>query len=295
MPMSDRTPTPAVVITGASTGIGAACARFLADHGFQVFAGVRDRQAGEVLADGRTARLIPIQLDVTEEDSIRDAVDLVTQQLGETGLAGLINNAGIAVGSPLEVIPIDRLRRQFEVNVFGQIAVTQAFLPLLRKGHGRIINMGSIAGRATIPLMGPYSASKFALEALTDALRLELQPWGMQVSVIEPGAIATPIWEKSIKAATDLEAIAGSAATIRYTEMMMRIKEAVGKAAERAIPPDAVVRAVVHALTAARPRTRYLVGTDAKIRAWMVKWLPDRLNDRLLTWMLKLPRVGSGT
>jgi len=293
--MSDRTPTPAVVITGASTGIGAACARFLADHGFQVFAGVRDRQAGEVLADGRTARLIPIQLDVTEEDSIRDAVDLVTQHLGETGLAGLINNAGIAVGSPLEVIPIDRLRRQFEVNVFGQIAVTQAFLPLLRKGHGRIINMGSIAGRATIPLMGPYSASKFALEALTDALRLELQPWGMQVSVIEPGAIATPIWEKSIKAATDLEAIAGSAATIRYTEMMMRIKEAVGKAAERAIPPDAVVRAVVHALTAARPRTRYLVGTDAKIRAWMVKWLPDRLNDRLLTWMLKLPRVGSGT
>jgi NAD(P)-dependent dehydrogenase (short-subunit alcohol dehydrogenase family) len=295
MPMSDRTSTPAVVITGASTGIGAACARFLADHGFQVFAGVRNCQTGEVLAGGRPARLIPIHLDVTEEDSIRTAVDRVTQQLGETGLAGLINNAGIAVGSPLEVIPIDQLRRQFEVNVFGQIAVTQAFLPLLRKGHGRIVNMGSIAGRATIPLMGPYSASKFALEALTDALRLELQPWGMQVSVIEPGAIATPIWEKSIKAATGLEATTGSAATIRYTEMMMRIKEAVGKAAERAIPPDAVVRAVVHALTAARPRTRYLVGTDAKIRAWMVKWLPDRLNDRLLTWILKLPRVGSGT
>lgn len=291
--MSDRTSTPAVVISGASTGIGAACARFLADHGFQVFAGVRDRQAGEELAGGRAARLVPIHLDVTEERSVRDAVDNLTQQVGNVGLAGLINNAGIAIGSPLEVIPIEQLRRQFEVNVFGQIAVTQAFLPLLRKGRGRIINMGSIAGRATIPLMGPYSASKFALEALTNALRLELQPWGMQVSVIEPGAVATPIWEKSIKAAKELEAVVSSTALSRYTEMAIRVKEAVGKAAERAIPPDAVVHAVVHALTAPRPRTRYLVGTDAKIRAWMVKWLPDRLNDRLLTWILKLPREGS--
>jgi len=288
--MPDRTSTPAVVITGASTGIGAACARFLADHGFQVFAGVRDRQAGEVLVNGRTLRLIPIHLDVTEDTSIRNAAERVTHHLGDAGLAGLINNAGIAIGSPLEVIPIDQLRRQFEVNVFGQIAVTQAFLPLLRKGHGRIVNMGSIAGRATIPLMGPYSASKHALEALTDALRLELQQWGIQVSVIEPGAIATPIWEKSVKAAKDLEAAADSSAAIGYTELIMRIKETVTKAAERAIPPDAVVRAVVHALTASRPRTRYLVGTDAKIRAWMVKWLPDRLNDRLLTWMLQLPR-----
>lgn len=290
--MPDRTSTSAVVITGASTGIGAACARFLADHGFQVFAGVRDLQAGEVLASGRSLRLIPIQLDVTEDTSIRNAAERVTHHLGDAGLAGLINNAGIAVGSPLEVIPIDQLRRQFEVNVFGQIAVTQAFLPLLRKAHGRIVNMGSIAGRATIPLMGPYSASKHALEALTDALRLELQQWGIQVSVIEPGAIATPIWEKSVRAAKDLETAADSSAAIGYTELIMRIKETVGKAAERAIPPDAVVRAVVHALTASRPRTRYLVGTDAKIRAWMVKWLPDRLNDRLLTWILHLPRDG---
>lgn len=290
--MPDRTSTSAVVITGASTGIGAACARFLADHGFQVFAGVRDLQAGEVLASGRSLRLIPIQLDVTEDTSIRNAAERVTHHLGDAGLAGLINNAGIAVGSPLEVIPIDQLRRQFEVNVFGQVAVTQAFLPLLRKAHGRIVNMGSIAGRATIPLMGPYSASKHALEALTDALRLELQQWGIQVSVIEPGAIATPIWEKSVRAAKDLETAADSSAAIGYTELIMRIKETVGKAAERAIPPDAVVRAVVHALTASRPRTRYLVGTDAKIRAWMVKWLPDRLNDRLLTWILHLPRDG---
>lgn len=293
MSMPNRTPTLAVVITGASTGIGAACARFLADKGFQVFAGVRDRRAGEVLADGRTSRLIPIHLDVTDETSIRNSVDQVTRQLGDAGLTGLINNAGVAVGSPLEVIPIDQLRRQFEVNVFGLIAVTQAFLPLLRKGHGRIVNMGSIAGRATIPLMGPYSASKFALEALTNALRLELQQWSIQVSIIEPGAVATPIWEKSIKAAKDLEARDNSPITVGYAELIMRIKETVEKAAERAIPPDAVVQAVVHALTSPRPRTRYLVGTDAKIRAWMVKWLPDRLNDRLLTWILKLPREES--
>jgi len=291
--MPNRTPTLAVVITGASTGIGAACARFLADKGFQVFAGVRDRRAGEVLADGRTSRLIPIHLDVTDETSIRNSVDQVTRQLGDAGLTGLINNAGVAVGSPLEVIPIDQLRRQFEVNVFGLIAVTQAFLPLLRKGHGRIVNMGSIAGRATIPVMGPYSASKFALEALTNALRLELQQWSIQVSIIEPGAVATPIWEKSIKAAKDLEARDNSPITVGYAELIMRIKETVEKAAERAIPPDAVVQAVVHALTSPRPRTRYLVGTDAKIRAWMVKWLPDRLNDRLLTWILKLPREES--
>lgn len=293
MSMPNRTPTLAVVITGASTGIGAACARFLADKGFQVFAGVRDRRAGEVLADGRTSRLIPIHLDVTDETSIRNSVDQVTRQLGDAGLTGLINNAGVAVGSPLEVIPIDQLRRQFEVNVFGLIAVTQAFLPLLRKGHGRIVNMGSIAGRATIPVMGPYSASKFALEALTNALRLELQQWSIQVSIIEPGAVATPIWEKSIKAAKDLEARDNSPITVGYAELIMRIKETVEKAAERAIPPDAVVQAVVHALTSPRPRTRYLVGTDAKIRAWMVKWLPDRLNDRLLTWILKLPREES--
>lgn len=293
MSMPNRTPTLAVVITGASTGIGAACARFLADKGFQVFAGVRDRRAGEVLADGRTSRLIPIHLDVTDETSIRNSVDQVTRQLGDAGLTGLINNAGVAVGSPLEVIPIDQLRRQFEVNVFGLIAVTQAFLPLLRKGHGRIVNMGSIAGRATIPVMGPYSASKFALEALTNALRLELQQWRIQVSIIEPGAVATPIWEKSIKVAKDLEARDNSSITVGYAELIMRIKETVEKAAERAIPPDAVVQAVVHALTSPRPRTRYLVGTDAKIRAWMVKWLPDRLNDRLLTWILKLPREES--
>lgn len=279
-----------VVVTGASTGIGAACALDCAGRGMTVFAGVRDPRAGEALAAKGGSSIIPIMLDVTDEPSIARSVQAVQLVLGEKGLGGLVNNAGIVVGSPLEVIPLSHLRKQLEVNVIGQIAVTQAFLPLLRRGRGRIVNMGSIAGRGTIPLLGPYSASKYALEALTDALRMELQPWGIQVSIIEPGAIATPIWEKSAKEAEGLEASVSAEAKALYGEAVIRIREAIAQAAQRAIAPDAVVRAVHHALTAARPRTRYLVGTDAKLRAWMVKWLPDRMQDRLLVWALKYPR-----
>ena len=288
--MSDRPLSMAVVVTGASTGIGAACALDCASRGMTVFAGVRDPRAGEALAAKGGRSLIPITLDVTDEPSIARSVEMVQQVVGEGGLGGLVNNAGIAIGSPLEVISLSLLRKQLEVNVIGQIAVTQAFLPLLRRGRGRIVNMGSIAGRGTIPLLGPYSASKFALEALTDALRMELHPWGIQVSIIEPGAITTPIWEKSDMAAGELEASASEDAKVLYGEAVIRIREAIVQAAQRAIPPDAVVRAVYHALTSSHPRTRYLVGADARLRAWMVKWLPDRVQDRLLTWALKYPR-----
>lgn len=281
-----------VLVTGASTGIGAACALGCARHGMTVFAGVRNLQAGEALKGGVDGSLIPVQLDVTDEDSIRQAADLVRRTVGEAGLSGLVNNAGIAIGSPLEVIPIAQLRKQFDVNVIGQIAVTQAVLPLLRQARGRIVNMGSIAGRGTIPMMGPYSASKFALKALTNALRLELRPWGIEVSIIEPGAIATPIWEKSLKTAGDVEAGVTGEGKRLYEEAARRVKEAVDQAAQRAIPVDAVVRAVLHALTAPSPKTRYLVGTDARIRALMVKWLPDRAQDWILTKVLKLPSQG---
>jgi len=282
-----------VVVTGASTGIGAACALDCASRGMTVFAGVRDSRAGEALAAKGGSRLIPITLDVTDEPSIARSVEVVQRAVGEAGLGGLVNNAGVVIGSPLEVIPLSQLRKQLEVNVIGQIAVTQAFLPLLRRGRGRIVNMGSIAGRGTIPLQGPYSASKYALEALTDALRMELQPWGIQVSIIEPGAIATPIWEKSGKTAEELESLVGDEAKALYSEAVIRIREAVAQSAQRAISPDVVVRAVHHALTAAHPKTRYLVGKDAKLRAWMVQWLPDRIQDTLLTWALSYPRKGS--
>jgi NAD(P)-dependent dehydrogenase (short-subunit alcohol dehydrogenase family) len=288
--MNHLTSSMTVVVTGASTGIGAACVLDCAGRGMTVFAGVRDPLAGEALVAKGGPSIIPVIIDVTDEQSITRSVEVVEGAVGESGLGGLVNNAGIVVGSPLEVIPLSQLRKQLEVNVIGQIAVTQAFLPLLRRGRGRIVNMGSIAGRGTIPLLGPYSASKYALEALTDALRMELQPWGILVSIIEPGAIATPIWEKSAKEAEGLEAAVSEEARALYGEAVMRIREAIAQAAQRAIPTDAVVRAVHHALTSARPRTRYLVGTDAKLRAWMVKWLPDRAQDRLLSWALKYPR-----
>ncbi len=279
-----------VLVTGASTGIGAACVLGCARYGMTVFAGVRNLEAGAALKGGVDGSLILVQLDVTDEHSIRQAADLVRRTVGEIGLSGLVNNAGIAIGSPLEVIPLTQLRKQLDVNVIGQIAVTQAVLPLLRQARGRIVNMGSIAGRGAIPMMGPYAASKFALEALTDALRLELRPWGIEVSIIEPGAIATPIWEKSLKTALDVESTVTEEGRRLYGEAARRVREAVDQAAQRAIPTDAVVEAVLHALTSTRPKTRYLVGTDAKIRAMMAKWLPDRVQDWILRKALKLPR-----
>ncbi|MDH4327281.1 MAG: SDR family oxidoreductase [Nitrospira sp.] len=280
----------AVVITGASTGIGAACALHLDRLGFLVFAGVRKVQDGEALQRQGGNRLVPLILDVTDAASIQQSRTIVSERVGNHGLFGLVNNAGIAVVGPLEAVPIPDLRRQLEINLIGQVAVIQAFLPLIRKARGRIVNMGSIAGRAAMPLMGPYSASKFALEAITDALRLEVRQWGIEVSIVEPGAIATPIWDKSGKGATDLEAATTPELRALYAGVIAGVKKVVGEAAKRAIAPDAVAQAVEHALTAARPKTRYLVGADAKFRALMVKLLPDRALDKILSWVLKLPQ-----
>ncbi|CUS39469.1 Retinol dehydrogenase [Candidatus Nitrospira nitrosa] len=279
----------AIVITGASTGIGASCALRLDRLGFTVFAGVRKPEDGAVLQQSSSDRLMPILLDVTDLPSIQRSRAIVSERCGASGLYGLVNNAGIAVPAPLEAIPLADFRRQLEVNVIGQLAVTQAFLPLIRQARGRIVNMGSIAGRSTIPMMGAYSASKFALEAMTDALRLEVQPWGIQVSIIEPGAITTPIWTKSAEDAAGREAVMGTDLRRLYEPTVAAVRKVVEEAAKRAIPADVVAKAVEHALTAPVPKTRYLVGTDAKIRAFIGQILPDRIMDRLLTAVLKLP------
>lgn len=280
----------AVVITGASTGIGAACAIHLDRLGYRVFAGVRKTEDGQTLQKNCSDRLVPIDLDVTDLATIQKAHALVSESTGSDGLYGLINNAGIAVVGPLEAVPLADFRQQLEVNVIGQVAVTQMFLPLIRQARGRIINMGSIAGLSTMPLMGPYSASKFALEAITDALRLEVQQWGIHVSIIEPGAIATPIWNKSATEAAEREAGIGRELRSLYHPMVAAVRKIVGEASKRAVPSDTVAKVVEAALTASTPRTRYLVGTDAKLRALMVKLLPDRISDRMLTWILQLPR-----
>jgi short-subunit dehydrogenase len=280
----------AVVITGASTGIGAACALHLDRLGFAVFAGVRKSEDGVALQKAGSHRLVPLELDVTDLTTIQKSHAVVLEATKDRGLFGLINNAGIAVVGPLEAVPISDLRQQLEVNVIGQVAVTQAFLPLVRQARGRIVNMGSIAGLSTMPLMGPYSASKFALEAITDALRLEVQQWGIHVAIVEPGAIATPIWNKSTIEAAEREAAIETDLRNLYKPVVAAVRKVVGEASKRAISPGTVAKAVEDALTASTPKTRYLVGTDAKFRALMVKLLPDRLSDRLLTWILKLPR-----
>lgn len=278
-----------VVITGASSGIGAACARHLDTLGFRVFAGIRQAEDGHILKQGTSPRLTPILLDVTDSASIAEAAKTVQASVGMFGLAGLVNNAGISVNGPIELVTLPEWRRQFEVNLFGLIAVTQAFLPMLRLGRGRVINMSSIAGRSTMPFMAPYSASKHAVEALSDALRIELQPFGMHVTVIEPGAIATPIWKKSKQEADKQHASWSAEAQRLYAEGVSKVKDAATKAADRAAPASLVATAIEHALTSPRPKTRYLVGFDAKIRALLSAILPDRLQDRILTWAVKLP------
>jgi NAD(P)-dependent dehydrogenase (short-subunit alcohol dehydrogenase family) len=276
-------PQKAIVITGASTGIGAACALHLDRLDFQVFAGVRRQVDGDALRQQASHRLIPLFLDVTEPASIAAAANTVSAAVAETGLVGLVNNAGIALGGPLEFIPITELRRQLEVNVIGQVAVTQAFLPLLRRGRGRIVNIGSISGRVATPFLGPYAASKFALSALTDSLRMELRPWGIEVCLVEPGPIATPIWAKSLAVAEQMVQNLPPQAHAFYGSAFDKMRELALNRSQMAIPPEAVAKVVAHALTAPRPKTRYLVGPGAWLAAFLAKFAPDRLRDWLIT------------
>ena len=279
-----------VLITGASTGIGAACAIRLAAAGMHVYAGVREDAAGAALRAHNAALITPLHIDVTDADSIAAAVATLDAQLGDAGLNGLINNAGIAIGGPLEVLPMNEIRRQFDVNVFGALAVTQAFLPQLRRARGRIVNMGSIAGRIALPFLGPYCMSKSALRAMTHALRLEVDAWGIDVALVEPGAIATPIWKKSNAAADVMQATLQNDTLAHYSRHLEGIRRVIAKAEEQAISADAVARAVEHALTAAHPITEYLVGTDARMRAAINAVLPQFLQDKLHRWFLKFPR-----
>jgi NAD(P)-dependent dehydrogenase (short-subunit alcohol dehydrogenase family) len=255
------------LVTGASSGIGAACSARLARTGWRVFAGVR--RAGD--APRGTEEIL---LDVTDEDQVRAAAE----RIGE--LHGLVNNAGIALAIPLEFIPLKELRRQFEVNVIGQVGVTQAFLPHLRRSRGRIVFIGSIAGQSALPFLGPYAASKHALEAVADTLRLELRPFGVDVSLVQPGSIKTPIWTKSAHVADGLANGAGAELADLYGERIAAFRAVALRRGAKGASPDEVARVVEEALTTERPRTRKLVGLDAKLRAG-VERLPDRLRDRV--------------
>jgi NAD(P)-dependent dehydrogenase (short-subunit alcohol dehydrogenase family) len=271
-----------VVVTGASKGIGQATAVRLAKAGFIVFAGVRKQADGDALRREYPA-IRPLLIDVTNEQQIAAAAATVRDQAAGNGLYGLINNAGIAVAAPLEFLPLEDFRTQMEVNLVGQLAVTQAFLPCLRQARGRIINVSSIGGRIAGPLMGAYHSSKFALEGLSDSLRMQLAPWGIEVIVIEPGAIATPIWETGRQTADNLLARMNPQVNALYGAQIAGGRIWAEQSAQNGAPPEAVAQAIETALNAARPRTRYTVGRDAMIGARVIAKLPDRLRDRFLS------------
>lgn len=271
-----------VLITGASSGIGRACALYLDARGFRVFAGARRGEDAERLGSDLSGHSSPLFLDVVDADSIHDCFETLSSTVGESGLHGLVNNAGISVSGPIELVPLDDFRRQFEVNVFGQVAVTQKFLPLLRAATGRIVNMSSISGRLTAPLLAPYSMSKFALEAFSDGLRRELRPWNIFVSSVEPGAIDTRIWNKGLDAPENDPDRKTARERELYGDAMRALRKLAEKSRDNAVPAERVAKVVHHALTAPRPKTRYLVGPDARITGHLVNVLPDRWLDALL-------------
>ena len=288
----ESSPHRHVVITGASSGIGRAAALQLDAQGVIVHAGVRKEEDAASLEEEASDRLTPVFIDVTDRESISSAREEVSARVGDGGLHGLVNNAGISVPGPLEFLPLDDVRTQLEVNVVGQIAVTQAFLPLLRRATGRIVNVGSIGGRTATPFLGAYNASKFALEALTDALRMELRPWNLSVSIIEPGAVDTPMWEKGFAKAAEIEGKISEEGRRLYQDALDALRDAARGMESGAVSPDRVIEAISHALFAERPKTRYLVGSEARIRAALAKVAPDRIQDALIAWQLGLPKEG---
>ena len=268
-----------VLVTGASSGIGRACALELTRRGFRVFAGVRKEADAEAL---RGEGLMPVLLDVTDAQALARVRDEIDRDLGRSPLAGIVNNAGVGIGGPLETVDLDDLRRQLEINTIAPVAVTQAFLPRLRRSRGRIVNMGSVGGRVSQPFLGPYSASKYALEALSDVMRRELRPWGIRVAIVEPGNIKTRIWEKGVAQVDEMRARMTPEQLELYGHNLERMEKIIRFADRSGAPPEKVARAVAHALTSERPRARYLIGADARVQLALEKGLPTAVADRLM-------------
>ena len=278
-----------VVVSGTSTGIGAATAHHLVDQGFHVFAGVRNAADGEALQAQAPKRLTPLIIEVTDETTISSAAAAVADVVGERGLAGLVNNAGIGVPAPIEFQPMADFRTQLEVNLFGPVAMIQAFMPLIRRAGGRIVNVGSIGGMLVLPLNGAYSASKFGMRAISDALRLELRQWNIHVSLIEVAPVSTAIFGKTFAALDALESTLGGEGFALYEQQIAAIRKAVGDAEASADPPLVIAKAIHDALTSDKPKTRYLAGHGGKQTA-VAAALPDRARDRALVHELGLPK-----
>jgi NAD(P)-dependent dehydrogenase (short-subunit alcohol dehydrogenase family) len=265
-----------VLVTGASSGIGRATAERLERAGWTVWAGVRDLADGSAVADGHSARLRPLELDVADEDSIATAFAEIERQ---GGIDAVVNNAGIGVAGPLELLTSEELREQLEVNVVGQLAVTRAALPLLRRADDpRIVFVGSIGGRIAFPFAGAYHASKYAIEALGDSLRVELEPEGIPVSIVEPPAISTAIWDKARDKLAQLRERPGAE---RYSERLNAFSKRLQSADESGGEPDEVATTIEKALTEDSPSARYPVGASARLVGALKPLIPDPLLDKL--------------
>jgi NAD(P)-dependent dehydrogenase (short-subunit alcohol dehydrogenase family) len=278
---------PLALITGASTGIGRAAALRLTAGGWTVFAGVREQAAGERLQQLAAVpeRMIPLVLDVTDAAQIEQARERVDEHAARGGVSArggldaLVNNAGIGIGGPLELVSPEDLRRQFDVNVFAQVAVTNAMLPALRRARGRIVFVSSIGGRVAMAFTAPYAASKHAIEAFGDALRVELRSSGVKVALIEPGSVATPIWDKS-RAEADRVVIPPELQDV-YGNIPAAMDKVLEDTARRGVPPERVAEAIEHALSSPRMKARYVVGRDAKAMLIARRLLPDLVFDRV--------------
>jgi len=275
-----------VLVTGAPGGLGSATVRRLADLGWQVFAGVRAVETAKELVRDRE-RVVPVELDLCQEGSIRRARDEISRHLDGRGLDGLVNNAGLVVPGPIELIPTPALRRQFEVNVIGHVVVTQCFLPLLRRACGRVVTVSGAAGRVTVPMLGAISASKAALESVTDALRMELRHQGVRVSIVTPGLLQTRLHHKAVQAAHRDGYAGDPEARQIYRDAVDDLEERLMNAKEA--PVELAVTRIVEALTARRPAARYVVGRDAR-QLIMLERLPNGVRDRLLMWNRGLKR-----
>lgn len=281
-----------VVVTGVSSGIGRATLAELAAHGYHVFGSVRTQEVADRLSQEYGAAFTPLLFDVTDEDAVDAAAEQVAEVVGDRGLVGLVNNAGIAVGGPLLYLPIKEMRRQFEVNLFGVMNVIQAFAPLLgaeaEAPHppGRIINLSSASGHTAYPFLGPYAASKFALEGFSDSLRRELQLFGIDVIVIIPGAVRTPIWDKALALAEE-----DDYSDTEYAEIVPRVRETLARLEQEGMPPERVSRTIRQALESPRPKTRYVVANNWLLGWILPRWLPDRWLDRLVARQWGLGRA----
>jgi NAD(P)-dependent dehydrogenase (short-subunit alcohol dehydrogenase family) len=279
-----------ILVTGASSGIGEACARHFDRLGWAVFAGVRRDEDGDRLKAGSSGRLRSLLLDVTDVASIEMAVKQISAASGDASLTAVVNNAGIALGGPVEYLALDEWRRQFEVNVIGQVAVTKAVLPLIRRSAtaGRVVFMGSIGGRVASPFVAPYAASKHAIEAIAESMRHELADTGIRTVVIEPGAVRTPIWDKGQSAADEIESSLPPEGLERYRPAIAGLRKAMEFQARTGVDPAVVARVVERAVTSPRPAARYLVGRDAKVMALVARVLPDRVRDATMRATMRL-------